>query len=132
MRFLALSILLVAACGKDEPKHVDASVTIGDAKPIDAAVDAPPDAPPDASNMSVVAACMHVCDALGVCFMEPTDPECYSDCQTDLADCTAQQVATIDACSTEMCGDIEDESSPIITCITNVACVEMAVALRRR
>lgn len=95
-------------------------------------VDAAPDAPPDAPNMNVVTACMHACDALGVCFMEPADPGCYTDCQTDLADCTAQQVAAIDACSTEMCGDIQNNMSPLITCIMNVSCVEMATAFQRK
>ncbi len=130
MRTLALSILLLAACDKDEPKHADASVTVIDAPPADAAVDAVPDArpdaPADAPNMDVVTACMHACDAIATCVMQPADPDCYMGCQEDLADCTAQQVATIDACSTEMCGDIINEMSPLIDCIAGVSCVQMA------
>lgn len=131
MRTLALSILLLAACDKDDPKQVDASVKVIDApiaidapKPIDAAIDAAPDAP----NMDVVDACMHVCDALFVCVMQPPDPDCYTECQQDLADCTAQQVATIDACSTEMCGDIMNKMSPLLDCVIGVSCVDMAVS----
>ncbi len=123
MRTLALSILLLAACDKDEPKQADAAIKVIDApKPIDAAIDAAPDAP----NMNVVTACMHACDALAACFMEPADPQCNTRCQTDLADCTVEQVAAVDACSTEMCGDIQNNDSPLITCITGVSCVEMA------
>jgi hypothetical protein len=135
MRTLALSILVIAACGGDDSNHkqIDASIKIIDApKPIDAAVDAVPDAPPDATPMNVVTACMHACDAIGVCVMEPFGQECYDECAADLADCTAAQVMAIDACSTEMCGDIENKMSPLLTCIQNVACVEMAVAFRRK
>ena len=135
MRTLALSILLLAACDNDNNKQIDASVTPIDApkiidapKPIDAAVDAPPDAP----NMNVVTACMHACDAISVCAMEPLGQECYDECAEDLADCTAQQVATIDACSTEACGDIENKDSPLLTCVINVSCVDMAVAFTRK
>lgn len=81
--------------------------------------------------MNVVTACMHACDAIAACFGEQPEPECCSDCATDLADCTAQQVAAIDACSTEACGDIEAEDSPLLTCITQVSCVEMALRQRR-
>ena len=76
--------------------------------------------------MNVVTACMHACDAIGVCVMEPLGQECYDECATDLADCTDAQVAQIDACSTEMCGDIENNMSPLIDCIVAVQCVEMA------
>lgn len=131
MRTLALSILLLAACDKDDPKQVDASVKVIDApiaidapKPIDAAIDAAPDAP----NMDVVTACMHACDAIAACVMQPPDQECYMECQQDLADCTAQQVATIDACSTEMCGDLKNNMSPLLDCIVAVSCVEMATS----
>jgi hypothetical protein len=132
MRTLALSILLsplaLAACDKDDPKRVDAAITIIDApKPIDAAIDSPPP-PPDAPNMNVVTACMHVCDAIAVCLMEPVEPDCYSGCAEDLGDCTAQQVATIDACSTEMCGDIKNEMSPLFDCVIAVPCVNGAMA----
>lgn len=125
MRTLAVSILLLSACDNDEPKHVDASITVVDAPKL---VDAAPDAPPDAPNMNVVTACMHACDALAACVMEPADPSCYMDCQADLADCTPQQVRTVDACSTEMCGDIANNDSPLVNCLTAVTCVEMAVA----
>jgi hypothetical protein len=132
MRTLALSILLLAACDKDEPKHADASVKVIDAPPADAAVDAAPDArpdaPADAPNMDVVTACMHACDAIATCVMQPPDPDCYMGCQEDLADCTAQQVATIDACSTEMCGDIKGKMSPLLDCIIAVSCVDMATS----
>ena len=128
---LVLASLLLIACSKDPKAQIDASVAPLDAKPIDAAIDAAPDAPPDAPNMNVVTACMHACDAIGVCAMEPPEPDCYSECAEDLADCTAEQVATIDACSTQECGDL-DEDSPLLTCIIGVACVDMAITGLRR
>jgi hypothetical protein len=143
MRKLALSIVLLAACGGDDNnnKPIDASVQVIDApklidapKPIDAAVvppDAPPDAPP-ATPMNIADACAHACTALSACFMEPVEPDCNTGCAEDLADCTAQQVATIDACSTELCGDIKNNMSPLIDCIVAVSCVDMAVAFPRK
>jgi hypothetical protein len=133
---LALSILVLASCGGDDDNSnnnkIDASIKIIDApKPIDAAIDAAPDAPPP-TPMNILTACMHACDAISVCVMEPFGQECYDECAEDLADCSDAQVATIDACSTELCGDIKAEMSPLITCIMNVACVDMAVAFPRK
>jgi hypothetical protein len=135
MRILALSILLFAACDNDNNKQIDASIKIVDAaklidapKPIDAAVDAPPDAAP----MNIVTACMHACDAIGVCLMEPVEQECYQECAADLADCSAADVAAIDACSTQPCGDLKAEMSPLLDCIIAVPCVNMAVAFQRK
>ena len=136
MRILALSILLFAACDKDDNnKQIDASIKIVDAakaidapKPIDAAVDAPPDATP----MNIVTACMHACDAISVCVMEPLGQECYDECAVDLANCSAAEIATIDACTTEECGDVKGEMSPLLDCIIAVPCVDMAVAFRRK
>jgi hypothetical protein len=121
--------LLVFACSKDPDTHV--SVDAGDRavdarQPIDAPVDARPDAAPDAPNMDVVTACMHACAALGVCVGQAPDAECQDGCQTDLADCTTEQVATIDACSTQDCGDLENNMSPLLDCITGVSCVSLA------
>lgn len=132
MRLALLSVLLFA-CNSDPDSHIDASVHLIDAaKSIDAPPPPPPDAPPDAPNMNVVTACMHACDAIGVCIQMPVDPDCYMGCQTDLADCDAQQVATIDACSTEMCGDIKNNMSPLFDCITAVSCVDMALTGSRK
>jgi len=132
MRIVLLSVLLFA-CNKDPESQIDASVHLVDAKSIDAPPDAPPDAAIDAPNMNVVTACMHACDAIAVCVGGPTgDPGCNMGCQTDLADCDARQVATIDACSTQMCGDIENNMSPLFDCITAVSCVEMAVTGSRK
>jgi hypothetical protein len=124
---LTLLVVLLVACGNDPKPHADASITLADAKPIDAAIDAPPDAGP---SMNITTACMHACDAIATCFGEQPDPDCYSECAVDLADCTDQEVAAIDACSTEECGDEKD--SPIITCITQVSCVDMAATSLRR
>jgi hypothetical protein len=137
---IALSIpvsILLAACGNDPSPRTDAGIHVVDAKavdakPIDAAVDAPPDAPPDAAPMNIVTACMHACDAIATCIGQPPDQDCYDGCQTDLADCSAQQVATIDACSTQPCGDIENNMSPLLDCIVAVSCVEMAVTGSRK
>ena len=132
MRIVLFTLLLVA-CGKDPETHTDASIHIVDAKSIDAAPpDAAPDAPPDAPNMNVVTACMHACDAIAACFSMQPQPSCYSECATDLADCSAQQVATIDACSTEQCGDIQNNMSPLIDCVTAVTCVQMALTSSRK
>ena len=125
MRTALLAILLVA-CSKDSGSRTDASVHVVDAKAIDAA---PPDAPPDAPNMNVTAACMHACDALATCIGQQADPECYSGCATDLADCSVQQVATIDACSNEQCGDLQNNASPLLDCITAVSCVSGPMAM---
>jgi hypothetical protein len=124
MRLGVLSCLLFA-CSKDPQPAVDASVVLADAKPIDAPVDAPS---PDAPNMNVVTACMHICDAVFACFRFPPDPSCYAECAVDLADCSAEEVTAIDACSTEECGDLENEDSPMVDCITQVRCVDAAVS----
>ena len=134
MRIALISIVLslsLVACHKDPEAKADAAVHIVDAKLIDAAVDAPPDAPPDATPMNIVTACMHACDALGVCIQMPVPGDCYSGCQDDLADCSAEQVSAIDACSTQDCGDIlNGGASPLFDCITAVPCVDMAFAPR--
>ena len=133
MRTLLVTLLVsVAGCdGDGSSLPVDATAAV-DAHRIDARiVDAPPlidapmiDAPGiDAPPGSAALACMHACDALGVCFMEPTDPSCYAECEADLADCTPQQVQDIDACSTLACGDAN--SSPLMECIAAVPCVDM-------
>ena len=140
MRMLALSILVLAACGGDDDNSnnnkIDASIKIIDApKPIDAPPlppDAPPVPPDAATPMNIATACDHACTALAACFMEPPDPDCNAGCAADLADCTTMQVATIDACSTELCGDIKNNMSPLLTCITNVTCVDMAVMNPRK
>jgi hypothetical protein len=122
MRSALLSLLLLA-CGDAPKPNTDASITLIDAHMIDATVDAPP----DATNMNVVVACMHACDAVFACSGEQPAPECYSECATDLADCTDQQVAAVDACSSEECGDLKSDDSPLLTCITQVSCVDYAV-----
>jgi hypothetical protein len=124
-----LLVLLLVACNKDQPAQVDAAIRV-DAKLVDAPPDAPadarPDAPPDAPNMNVVTACTNNCIALAACFMVPADPTCNTECETDLADCTAEQVATIDACSSQPCGaDPENGDSPLIQCLTAVPCIDM-------
>ena len=123
MRIVLLSIVL-AACTKDTPTGTDARViTVIDAPSVDAAVQ--PDAPPDAT---VLPACMHVCDALATCFGGPGNSQCYAGCTTDLGDCSAEQIATIDACSTQACGDPMNDMSPLIDCLRAVTCIEMAVS----
>ena len=127
----ALLALLLISCSKDPASHPDASIHVVDAPK---AIDAPPpppdaavDAPPDAPNMDVVQACTDACNAISACLSGPTnDPDCIMGCETDLADCSTQQVAAIDACKSQMCGDIENNMSPLIDCITAVSCVQMA------
>ncbi len=117
-------LLLLAACSKDSKSNLDASIQIIDSKPPDAPVDAPPDAPPDAPvPMNIVTACDHACTAVGACVMMTPPPSCYSECATDLLDCSAQQIAAIDACSSEMCGDIENQMSPLVDCLDAVTCI---------
>jgi hypothetical protein len=128
MRILA-ALLLIAACHKDDNKSIDAAVHVFQDAPkqIDAPkpIDAPTDSPPDGASMDIVTACDHACGALFACLMMQPDPGCTMGCQTDLADCTAQQVQTIDACSSQECGDIENNMSPLIDCIAAVPCVDM-------
>jgi len=132
MRTLLLLVVLVA-CSKDPKSHVDAAVQV-DSKLIDAPkpIDAPPDVSPDATPMNIVTACDHACTALAACFMEPPDPTCNMQCAEDLFDCSAQQVAEIDACSTQMCGDPKNNMSPLLDCIVGVACVDMLVTNLRK
>ena len=120
----AISVLLVlCACGDPESARVDAAILI-----IDSAIDAAPDAPPpDAGpDPAVVAVCMKACDTLAACFGGRSgDPDSTMGCTEDLVDCTSQQLADIDACLTEECGDDDDpESSPMIECIIAVPCVD--------
>jgi hypothetical protein len=133
MRILPLLLVVLVACSDDPKSKVDAAVQV-DSKLIDAPKpppDAPPDAAPDATPMNITTACDHACTALAACFMEPPDPGCNMGCAQDLADCTAQQVAEVDACSTQMCGDITNNMSPLIDCITAVTCVDMITNLRK-
>lgn len=130
MRYaIALVFVLWACDGGDSTPKVDASTgtTIDAARPIDAArsIDAMP--MPDAGNSMITATCTSLCDMIGVCVMEPTDPTCASECAADLADCTAQQVLELDACKTKMCGDIvnDPDNSPLVTCVMAVSCVNM-------
>jgi hypothetical protein len=130
-RPLVLALILAsAACdGDGSSLPVDATAAadapridgrIVDAPMIDAPmIDAPMiDAPPG----SIAQACMHACDAIGVCAMD-TDPGCVGECSADLADCTPQEVGQVDACTTMACGDAN--GSPLIECIAAVPCVEM-------
>lgn len=124
-------LVLAAACDGDgsslptdsgQPPMIDARIV--DARPVDAPmIDAPQVI--DAPAGSIANACMHACAALGVCFMEPTDPDCVSGCSADLADCSPQQVQQVDACSTQACGDIQNNNSPIITCLSAISCIDM-------
>jgi hypothetical protein len=118
MRIALLSLLLIA-CSKDPQPSTDASIHIADATP--------PNTPStDAPSMNVTTACLHACDAISACAVgRPTDPDCNVECVEDLADCTDEQVATIDTCTSEPCGDIENNDSPLFTCITAVSCVGM-------
>ena len=115
--------MVLVACSNSSTSPDAQIISIDSPPPVDAAIDAPPDAPPG-TPMNIQTACMHACDALGVCVMEPVEPECYAECAEDLADCTAEQVQTIDDCSTEACGP-DLENSPLIACIVAVSCVEM-------
>lgn len=131
MRTLLLTLVFsVAACdGDGSSLPVDATAAVDapriDARIVDAPmIDAPMiDAPAiDAPPGSIALACMHACDAIGACTMD-TDPGCVGECSADLADCTAQQIQDIDACTTLACGDAT--SSPLIECIAAVPCVDM-------
>ena len=127
MRTVICVLLVLSACGDPESARVDAAIVIIDSKPVDAAV--PDSPPPDAAvDPAIAAACMNACDALAMCFGGPSgDPDCNMGCAEDLVDCTSQQLADIDACLTEECGDDpkDPENSPLIQCIMAVPCVEM-------
>ena len=125
MKAAAAIALLLFACDPDDsssPK-TDAAIQLIDSRspdaprPIDAGIDAIPGA--------VTETCTNLCNAIGVC-VNDTDPSCVGECSADLADCTAQQLQTLDDCKTEACGDFKTkDGSPLMTCIINVACVEM-------
>lgn len=131
-RTLALALIVLAACSDegtslpvDSAAPIDAATDarLVDARPVDAMIDAPPiiDAPPSA----ITTACTNACAALGVCAAD-TDAGCVGECSADLADCSAQQVQAVDACSTQACGDIDDPAnSPIFMCLTAISCIEM-------
>jgi hypothetical protein len=121
MRIAIVMMMLVAACS-DTPGQPDAQLADGkpaDSAPPDAMVDAMVDAPPPVP-MNITTACMHACDALGVCFMEPAEPQCYTECAEDLGDCTAEQIQAVDDCSTVACGA---EGAGVITCLEVITCI---------
>ncbi len=130
MRTLLATLILCAACGDDgsslpvDARAVDAAI---DARIIDAPIDAPPDAYiPDAPPGAITTACTNACAKISACVMEPVDATCVAECSADLADCSATQVAEVDACTTQDCGDLADETtSPLLACLTAIACIDM-------
>lgn len=124
MRYGTLVEVWVAACdgGSNAPPPHAAKVAdarMADARMVDAFVlmDAP-----FADSTAITTACTNLCAALATCFMERRDDDCVAECSADLADCTAEQVMTLDACKSEDCGDEDD--SPFFTCITAVSGVD--------
>lgn len=130
MRLLLLTILLAACTESSSTPDAQGSDgnTVDSTPPtdakvdatVDAMIDAMVDAPPDATPMNITTACMHACDALSVCFMEPAEPSCYTECAEDLVDCSAAQVQAVDDCSTQPCGD---EGSGVISCLELITCI---------
>lgn len=131
---LLILIVTAAACdGDGSSLPTDASGTVDAPRAIDAPINPMIDAPMidapmidafviDAPPGSIAMACMDACNAIGVCAMG-TDAGCVAECSADLADCTPQQVMDVDACTTLACGDAN--GSPLLECITAVACVQM-------
>ncbi len=124
-------VVLAAGCGDDGSGQANPMLDAPtDGQIVDARLDAPMidapmiDAPMpiDAAMSAITTTCMNACSALGVCFMD-SDPSCVGGCSADLADCTAQQVQDINACTTLACGD--QNASPIVDCIAAVTCVQM-------
>lgn len=114
---LLLSLLLVTtACGDDGGAGTDASAT-PDGTEIDAASEPPdamPDPDPDAGPTSL---CGRLCATIMTCFEQGPGGECEGECSADLADCTLDELGTLDGCSTLGCEQIFD-------CIVAVPCVD--------
>ena len=130
-----LPVLLLLGCACSDDSHpaadsgaIDADDDIdapeADARPtIDARADARvvPDAPPDIdAGPAGVAACADVCTALVAC--PPAGDAgvisydgCLAGCVHGIADCSASDIALIDACKDQPCGSI-------VSCVHAVPC----------
>jgi hypothetical protein len=128
MRTLLATLILCAACGDDgsslpvDARAVDAAI---DARIVDAPIVLPDAYIPDAPPGAITTACTNACAKIATCAMEPDVGGCVGECSADLADCSAAEVAAVDACTTQACGDIEGKNSPFLQCITAIACVDM-------
>ena len=122
MRALLLSLLsllfLSTACGDDGATSPDASSDSPDAATVDAEVDPTPDAapvPPDAGPETL---CGRLCATILTCFDEGGGgEECEAGCSADLADCSLDELGSLDSCSTLGCEEIVD-------CIVAVPCID--------
>ncbi len=127
MRFVIKLTVTVAAAvmagcggGDDDPDAaaVDAAVAID-------AVTLTPDAmvAPDASTDEIAMICANLCTHIFVdCQDQPVEQDCVTGCQDDLADCSGEQLATLEDCAELACTVGEPE--PVIMCLTAVACVD--------
>lgn len=112
---LPFLLSLLAACGDDsstspdanDPGSPDASTAI-DAEP------PPPDAEPDAGPETL---CGRLCATIMTCFQEGPGGDCEAECGADLADCSLDELNTLDGCSSLGC-------DTIIDCIIAVPCID--------
>ena len=118
MRFGWIVVAVLGACDGGGKTPPDAAQDVLVHAP-DAAIDAMPDA--TVVPMNIADACMHACDKVAMCANDPVETTCYGECAADLADCTAQQVMDVDACSQLACGT---NGEAVGECIVAIACVD--------
>jgi hypothetical protein len=114
---LLLSLLFIgSACGDDGGASPDASTT-PDGTAIDAASEIP-DAEPVPPDAGPTTLCGRLCAVIESCFEEGGGGKgCEDGCSEDLADCSLDELNTLDGCSSLGCKEIFE-------CITAVGCVD--------
>jgi hypothetical protein len=78
---------------------------------------------PDAGDVTPDMLCLDVCDAIGACVGMVPPPSCAVKCAADLADCSASQLAAIDACRSGSCEPGPSGLPMLVECIAAVGCV---------
>jgi hypothetical protein len=127
---LVMMTVFAVACGDDggQTPAIDAPTTPVVDAPTTPVVDAPeqidaPSVAPDAMvPAEIAAACTAACDKLTTCLMQPPTPECNSGCETDLLDCTPEQVQQVQACAALECG-ADPQTGPVFMCLTAIPCI---------
>jgi hypothetical protein len=123
----------VCACGGvvGGPGHTDAAVdgAVDAATVVDASPDAP--LPPDPPLVTVTSACTNLCNKLASC-LGTTDPDalqgCIDNCETDLVDCSFDEVTDVDMCSQATCTGDDPTQWELTTCITAIPCVDTPIS----
>lgn len=128
MRNILVLLLAVCACGGDDGGSGKVDAAIDDATIVDTA--AIVDASPDAPALTVTSACMNMCDKLASCLgaISPDDLQaCIDSCETDLADCSFDQLTDLDACNQATCTGDDPTQWEVGMCIAAVSCVDTPI-----